>query len=245
MLHTRLSEVVDHYTTQILSVQPRGPFLLGGLCIGGFIAFEIARKLKNQGHQIGMVALIDAAHVKAPAVGVNSKRMNRFLDVIAADVPLRQRLHNIMGQGFRKIGNFIGYTVRSRRAKARNWLRMKLFRSYLDNRRSIPKALRNIPVQVVLRFAEREYVVPPSYDGEVLLLRATQKDRVFDGTLIDDTPYVELFTEPLLGWTGRARELKVHDLPGGHSSMLQEPNVRALADLMKAHLESEIQSRPL
>ena len=35
MLHSRLADVSDYYCAQILAVQPRGPYLLSGLCIGG------------------------------------------------------------------------------------------------------------------------------------------------------------------------------------------------------------------
>jgi GT2 family glycosyltransferase/thioesterase domain-containing protein/acyl carrier protein len=240
MLHTRLSEVVDHYTAQILSVQPKGPYLLGGLCIGGFIAFEIARKLQNQGHQVDMVALIDAAHVKAPTRSLASQRLTRFMAAIDPGAPLLRRLRNIGSRGIHKVSNFAGYVVHSRTEKVKNWAKMKLFRYYLDHGWSVPTALRNIPVRVILRFAEKEYVVPEPYSGEVVLIRATQRDSAFDGTLIDDTPYVELFTEPLLGWSNRAAGLKIHDVPGGHSSMLQEPNVRVLADVIRSYLDHRV-----
>jgi thioesterase domain-containing protein len=60
-----------------------------------------------------------------------------------------------------------------------------------------------------------------------------------------DEPYVERYADPLLGW-GRRTSLgvRVCDIPGGHSSMLQEPNVRVLATRMQAYLDQALASEP-
>jgi Thioesterase domain len=43
----------------MLAHQPTGPFYLGGYCAGAIIAYEMAQLLKEKGHEIGMLALID------------------------------------------------------------------------------------------------------------------------------------------------------------------------------------------
>jgi len=52
----------------ILERQPSGPFLLGGKCNGGLVAFEAARLLMAAGHKVGMVAMIDPPTVCARPV---------------------------------------------------------------------------------------------------------------------------------------------------------------------------------
>jgi thioesterase domain-containing protein len=44
----------------VCSVQPRGPYLLGGWSMGGILAYEMARQLQARGEEVGLVALIDA-----------------------------------------------------------------------------------------------------------------------------------------------------------------------------------------
>ena len=45
--------------------------------------------------------------------------------------------------------------------------------------------------------------------------------------------------DPLLGWQVRvATPVVGEDIPGGHSSLLQEPNVRVLAEKMQRHLDA-------
>ncbi len=97
-----------------------------------------------------------------------------------------------------------------------------------------------------MKFAEREYVPQAPYEGELLLVLATQKSNRFDGTLIDgtpidDTPYADIYSDSLLGWGNRATGgIKVHTNPGGHSSMLQAPNVQIMAKQMQAYIDAAI-----
>jgi amino acid adenylation domain-containing protein len=242
MLHTRLTEMVEFYTEQIRSVQPEGPYLLSGLCIGGFLAFEIARKLHREGQTVKMVALLDAADVKASVrTGlVTNQRLDGFSQSLRQGQQLsaRQRLFYLLKTVWQKIINLLVYEATSRSAATQRKVKLKLFRYYLDRGWSLPRFLSNIPVWAVLRFAEKEYVPAAPYPGEVVLFRATQRSSVFDGTMIDDTPYTEIFSDPLLGWEERAERVKVCDMPGGHSSMLQDPNVQVIAETMQAYLQA-------
>ena len=239
MLHSRLADVVDYYTEQILSIQPHGPYLLSGLCIGGFIAFEIADRLKKMGHVVGMVALIDVAHVHAVPRSLAAQRLNRFSDAMKERNrrSKRDRVLFVLREGPRRIRNIAVFETRSRLRKAVNKAKMQLFRTCLDHDWKLPKILAHIPVRVVLRFAEKEYVVREPYDGEVLLFRATQRSTVFDGTEIDDTPYIDLFKDPNLGWEGKTTKgFRLFDVPAGHSSMLQEPNVDMIANAIQSYI---------
>jgi len=58
--YTRIEEMVAYYIQEIQTVQPEGPYLLGGLCIGGNIAFEMAQELRKCGQQILLVVMADS-----------------------------------------------------------------------------------------------------------------------------------------------------------------------------------------
>jgi amino acid adenylation domain-containing protein len=49
------------YVDEITSIQPEGPYFLGGHCMGGSIALEIAQQLQAQGHEVALLILIDTA----------------------------------------------------------------------------------------------------------------------------------------------------------------------------------------
>ena len=48
------------YIESIQSVQRHGPYFLGGWSLGGIIAFEMARQLRQQGESIGLLGVFDA-----------------------------------------------------------------------------------------------------------------------------------------------------------------------------------------
>jgi len=47
------------YIGQLRVIQPEGPYLLGGLCAGGTIAYEMAQQLQAQGQRVALLALLD------------------------------------------------------------------------------------------------------------------------------------------------------------------------------------------
>ena len=53
----RIEDLAEHFVLDILKHQPRGPYQIGGYCLGGLTAFEMARKLRARGHEVAAVAL--------------------------------------------------------------------------------------------------------------------------------------------------------------------------------------------
>lgn len=48
------------YLALIRGIQPHGPYFLGGFSIGGSLAFEVARRLQQEGEDIGLIVLLDS-----------------------------------------------------------------------------------------------------------------------------------------------------------------------------------------
>lgn len=57
--NVRFEDVARNYVKTIQSVQPRGPYYLGGWCTGGLLAFEVARQLEQLAQEIKFLAIID------------------------------------------------------------------------------------------------------------------------------------------------------------------------------------------
>src|SRR5579859_8152361 len=53
-----LETVATAYIDSIRGIQPEGPYLLGGFCGGGLIAFEIAQQLRRAGQVVDLLVLI-------------------------------------------------------------------------------------------------------------------------------------------------------------------------------------------
>ncbi|MCP5098253.1 MAG: AMP-binding protein [Chloroflexi bacterium] len=55
--HTNVAAMVDDYLHELRDVQPRGPYLLGGECVGGKVAYEMARRLDADGESVALLLL--------------------------------------------------------------------------------------------------------------------------------------------------------------------------------------------
>ncbi|MCB2017159.1 MAG: amino acid adenylation domain-containing protein [Hydrogenophaga sp.] len=55
-----VEKLAQEYMGLIRSVQPHGPYFLGGFSIGGALAFEVARRLQEAGEPIGLIVLLDS-----------------------------------------------------------------------------------------------------------------------------------------------------------------------------------------
>ncbi|HEX4964088.1 MAG TPA: MupA/Atu3671 family FMN-dependent luciferase-like monooxygenase [Thermoanaerobaculia bacterium] len=53
-------EMAACYVEAVRSVQPRGPYRLGGYCVGGAVAFEMARQLRAAGEEAESLLLFDS-----------------------------------------------------------------------------------------------------------------------------------------------------------------------------------------
>ncbi|MGH9735275.1 MAG: alpha/beta fold hydrolase [Candidatus Acidiferrales bacterium] len=55
-----VEHMAEYHLQPIRRLQPSGPYLLCGYSFGGLIALEIARRLRESGETVGMLAMIDA-----------------------------------------------------------------------------------------------------------------------------------------------------------------------------------------
>jgi phthiocerol/phenolphthiocerol synthesis type-I polyketide synthase E len=56
---SRIEEMAKLYVQEIRRKQPKGPYFLGGYCLGGTIAYEVAQQLTTEGEKVALLALFD------------------------------------------------------------------------------------------------------------------------------------------------------------------------------------------
>jgi thioesterase domain-containing protein len=106
-MYSSVEEEASEYLVEMRSVQPNGPYLLGGYCISGIVAMEMARQLLEAGEQVALLALIDT---ERPTAGRNLiarvwagwERAKHMFSVIADAVRLDAAAHELL---HRKIRN--------------------------------------------------------------------------------------------------------------------------------------------
>ena len=209
---TSVVEMASEYIKEIQTVQPQGPYFLGGYSFGGLVAFEMARQLQDLGQEIALLAMLDTV---APSAYTSSSTDTSFWSQMFSHsrqlwqltLPdklayLQQRLqyHFLVG----KLSIFY-----------------RLYLRYV--RRSLPD-LRLLDVAAANNQARKSYT-PQVYGGSLTIFRASQKSVGFD----DD---------PKLGWGGvAAGETEIHQIPGSHTDLMTEPQVRLLAEKLQLCLD--------
>jgi thioesterase domain-containing protein len=58
----RIEDLAAFFAAEIRALQPAAPYIIAGYCAGGAIAFELARKLLDEGEPIALLALFGAPY---------------------------------------------------------------------------------------------------------------------------------------------------------------------------------------
>ncbi|HPU56870.1 MAG TPA: alpha/beta fold hydrolase, partial [Verrucomicrobiota bacterium] len=212
-----IEEMARYYVDELRAFQPEGPYFLGGYCLGGNVAYEMARRLRAQGREVALVALIDASPSNAGYETITWWRPGfypRFLR------NLYYWLSDFAEQTAEERTRFIGRKAR-----------------FLGRRLLEELRLRRRPAGDV----DLEEVIDPRYFPEHELqywqihLRALVKhvEQPYDGavTLIRTRgqPFLCSFEEDFC-WSRLAKGgVSVVRIPGSHENIFIEPNVRSLA----------------
>jgi amino acid adenylation domain-containing protein len=86
---TSIEAMAAHYISEMRSVQPHGPYFLGGFSFGGLVAYEVAQQLRSAGEDVGLLVLFDTypGDVKAGTVSLLRVLLNPSRKHWLHDVP--------------------------------------------------------------------------------------------------------------------------------------------------------------
>ena len=204
--HRSVREMVVDYVDEIRTRQPRGPYVLAGECIGGVVAYEMARRLVELGEKVALLALLDTERPSPAALrqfcaGERVDRWNGFWKVHVFR-PFNEHMENLARL---PLGKKLAYIWRRTTRKRRGGAANGAVPTPLDTRKVLghyPRLLMAHPIG--------------AYHGKVTLL-------------IDETSHRTLGH---MGWDGvEAGGLEVHILPGDHLSYIREDAAAAAAKL--------------
>jgi FkbH-like protein len=236
LAHATLEDMAAFYVDQVRSIQPQGPYLLGGMCAGGVIAFQMAACFKAIGEAVQMVTILDGATPQAAKnTGHKSRqRLSRLGNVMAQSQGDRitpiARILKLAGTIARKAGNAIVYEGQTYGKNISVRMRFALLERLVKRGAPWPRSLPELTVMQIYNQIESRYAPPILTDVPVLLARAS----VGEG---NDTPYRDLYRDEDFGWRVVAGRLEVIDVAGGHASMLQEKAVESLSKIWLAKFQ--------
>jgi thioesterase domain-containing protein len=214
---TRVEDMAASYLQEIREVQPEGPYYLGGFCMGGSIAYEMAQLLAHDGQEVALLALFDTYNH-------NGKSPDRSLSSSFSYARQKSRFH---------LANLRALSGSERVA----YLKTK----FIDTRRrAIGRAKvagTNLLNLIRLRKLERRSFIEDINDQAAFAYRP----RPYPGkiTLFKHVQNYSFFADPQMGWAGLLVEgLNVIEVPASPGGMFVEPYVQVLAARLKASLQA-------
>jgi amino acid adenylation domain-containing protein len=234
-----VEETAECYIDQIRTVQPRGPYYLGGGCYGGLVAFEMARRLRSAGETVSVVALMDTWNF---AYGRFISKPKLFY--FNSRFFLRRTFHHVKTLGQVKPRDWTAYV--SSRVKTFLQLAKSVARiAEGGDETQFPVSLVDAKFQeleghgelgqVLERVRNASHVaalnfIPKPYDGHLLVFGAR--------TRVDD-PY----RDEALGWRPVALGgVTAYVVDGDHLSIFRNPAVGAIAEKLDRALRKAQQN---
>jgi thioesterase domain-containing protein/acyl carrier protein len=210
----RIEDMAVRYISEIQSLQPNGPYFLGGNSMGGTVALEMAQQLRKRGYQVALLVMFDTFGLNSfPRLTFRRQQYLRYLSRLGISQLFLNEIKSIALRMFRK--------------------RVYKFYSFLNI--PLPAEFRRELVAEANMQAKQSYEAS-SYTGEINLFRA-EHPFLFSNL---NLPTIEDWhsKDPLHNWgTIADGGLNVIDVPGDHFSMFDDPHVLVLADKLRICLE--------
>jgi amino acid adenylation domain-containing protein len=207
----RVADLVALYIKEIKTVQPKGPYYLGGLSFGGMVAFEAAQQLRVQGEEVALLALFDTWDPKAYTIYPLYKRMLTHLQKFSRS-PFKYLFFRLTNTNkFLKL--------------KQKFLQLGKFNSNLPPENQQEKNEQQLNKVPEIYLKAQENYIPQIYSGKVTVFKAMQEcdDMLAFGEFKDRFGWGNLVTG----------ELDIINIPGDHFGILKEPYVETLARELK------------
>jgi aspartate racemase len=205
--HTRIEEMAAYYIAAMRTVQPDGPYLLGGWSMGGVIAYEMAQQLEAQGQRVSLLALMDAKPMKPVEAAAPWDEIT-LLTNFARDLGLSVDGLNLSRDELDRLGSeeLLSYVLR----------------------RAIEVGI--VPQDVQLSQARRLFEVFKINVQAMQNYRPQASSRAVTLLKADEQANAEAPDETM-GWGALTTgEIEIHSVPGSHFTLVREPYVRRLAE---------------
>ncbi len=219
---TRIEDMAAHYVKEIQKVQPEGPYLLGGYCLGGTIALEMARHFHVQGQEVPLLALLETynwANLPTMSLPVNIRHQLQkikfhwrnflLLDSEGKNLFFREKMNELKRRSKLWYGPVLSRI--SHKSDSNNRQHLLLSRLWQIND------------QAALSY------VPGFYQGKISLFLPVKRYTIHD--------------TPEMMWNKMAEEIEIHELPVYPAGSLVEPFVCILAEKLKVCINKALETK--
>lgn len=218
-----VEEMATAYLKEIREFQPEGPYYLGGFCLGGQVAFEMAQMLRKEGQEVAVLAVIDTYNFHGEKMELTLRQ-----SISHAGQKVAFHAQNIFSLSLKQQLRYFAKKLQGMYIRESDRLVLRL-----SNFFGIGQYKRTNNTDGVLEYLNEEahfaYVAHP-YDGNTIMFKAKKN--------------YSYLHDPMLGWgdviTGPLEFIELPSNPGG---LFMDPYVETLADKLKEKIDAAIEAR--
>ena len=215
---TSTAAMAESYLRELRELQPVGPYYLGGFCMGGQVAFEMAQRLVRDGQQVNLLFTIDTHNFNG--VPPELTLMDKMRSTGEKIKFHSSNLWNLGSEGRVKyLAEKSKIALRREVERARIKINRVLGRNpHRDVSGRVQEFLEDINDRAFLAY------VPAEYPGKMIICKPRRN--------------YSFLRDPFNGWKGiAAGGLEVIELPSDPGGIFQEPYVRTLAEKLKEQID--------
>ena len=227
--------IAAKFIEEIVIQNPQGPYALSGHCLGGIIAFEMARQLQAQGKKVQLLMMFDAI-------------LNQDDENVPATLQNLYQLPGILRKSVAKILLKFDFEMYLLKHHPRQSLVYKInsLKSLIHKISGGKKNARephhngleifNEASEIYSKACKKYKLVP--YNGKIILFYA--KEHYFFLDTLKNVEFKKLYLDERTKnmWNQYADNIEVHDVEGEHSEIFDPVHGDAFAHLLQGYLNS-------
>jgi amino acid adenylation domain-containing protein len=219
--------MVDRFLEEIRHAQPHGPYWLGGWSAGAVTAYETARRLREEGEEVALLAIVDGPAPDSLRDSSSVDRVQLFRNFARSAVTEDDALLDGLVNELRAL------PAEELVAGLSRWMTRQGGQVRYDELERVGHVM---AVFEATARAVRDYVDPPAIDAPVALFVASE-GKAEDGAGPEARP---------ARWRPFVRgEMSVHVIPGVHAQLVLEPSATPLAAALRGEMDRRREGKPL
>lgn len=219
-----IEELATFYGDVVKSLEKCGCYLLCGYSFGGLLAYELATRLVEAGHDVRAVLLLDAPN-PALLANLSASETTQYRKRYLVDRLKRYGDHLLNGDLKAFAGRGLAFVI----SRASKPLLPLIKMAVRLTGTALPTIVRSNDPGFLRAWNAYK---PVPYPKRVVCFRVEERG-------------AEHQDDPSMGWSNCALGgVEVHIVPGGHVGMMAMPSVRAIADVVATYLRDSSTRRP-
>ncbi len=204
---------------EMRTVQPKGPYIIGGYCFWAIVALEMVHQLTKQGEEVPLLFLVEPSYIGLPnhppqETSFKSNVINHGRQI--GPLSYKEKISYLRQKTLHKIKSKVNYNYMT------NMIKIIICESYVRLGRSLPHAFRSFYFPNYYATKALKSYIPRAYPGKAVLFFSDK-----------------LLSRDYEKWNGLITGgVEIHNVPGsGHLDILREPYVGIWANQLNAYLK--------